>query len=242
MPEHTPGYVAALAAAEHHATQLTRYQEQRMQKIAFVDTETTGLDPRRHEVWEIAVILLGADGTETEHLWQIRPAEGHMRFIADPAALRINRYHERIAVPGNAEAADMLDDIGDGHTPVPLRMTEVAEQIHLLLKDAVMVGSNPAFDAAFLHHLLGLGQPPWHYRTVDVATLAAGYRLGQAASGAYGGDFLFTGDYPTLPYSSRRLSQAVGVEPPGPDDAHTALGDARWAKAVFDAVTKVVVA
>jgi DNA polymerase III epsilon subunit-like protein len=39
------------------------------------------------------------------------------------------------------------------------------------------------------------------------------------------------------PINSRWLSRQVGVEPPGPDVAHTALGDARWARDVYDAVT-----
>lgn len=30
-------------------------------QLAFVDTETLGLDPDRHEVWEIAVIIPPAD-------------------------------------------------------------------------------------------------------------------------------------------------------------------------------------
>jgi DNA polymerase III epsilon subunit-like protein len=37
--------------------------------------------------------------------------------------------------------------------------------------------------------------------------------------------------------SSKWLSRKVGVEPPGEGVAHTALGDARWARDVYDAVT-----
>lgn len=201
-----------------------------MPPIAFVDTETTGLDPIRHMVWEIAVIRREADGTETEHLWQIRPTRADL-MVAHPEALKIGRYEERAAVPEGATVADTLA------TPVALDYLDACQQIYRSLDGAVMVGSNPHFDASFLHRLLRTGRTPWHYRPVDIATLAAGYRLGQAASGAYGGDFLFPADYPQLPYSSRGLSRAVDVEPPGNDVAHTALGDARWARDVFDAVT-----
>ena len=37
--------------------------------VAFVDTETTGLDPERNPIWEIAVII--PDGPDQgEHVWQ----------------------------------------------------------------------------------------------------------------------------------------------------------------------------
>ena len=37
--------------------------------VAFVDTETTGLDPERNPIWEIAVII--GDGPDAgEHVWQ----------------------------------------------------------------------------------------------------------------------------------------------------------------------------
>jgi hypothetical protein len=42
----------------------------------------------------------------------------------------------------------------------------------------------------------------------------------------------------TKPISSRWLSRQVGVEPPGEGVAHTALGDARWARDVHDAITR----
>lgn len=39
--------------------------------VAFVDTETTGLDPERNPIWEIAVII--PDGPDHgEHVWQQR--------------------------------------------------------------------------------------------------------------------------------------------------------------------------
>jgi len=185
--------------------------------LAFVDTETTGLDPFQHDPWEIAVIFRDGD-LDTEHVFRIEPDLTN----ADPKALEINRYHERTSAPG-WQWQDRQ---------------KTAERMYGLLNGVVMVGSNPAFDAEMLTHLFGRyydNPRPWLYRTVDIAILAAGYRFGQAV----GGDFLFPADYPQPPYKSYELSRAVGVEPPAKDVAHTALGDARWAKAVYDAVAEI---
>jgi DNA polymerase III epsilon subunit-like protein len=198
--------------------------------IAFVDTETTGLDPRRHDVWEIAVIRR-ENAHDTEHLWQIRPTDGQLQFVADPEALKIGRYHERMAVPaGTIAQALPTDTSGETYS---LGFLGVCTEIAAALADTVMVGSNPAFDAAFLGRLLGVWPLPWHYRPVDIATLAAGYVWGCPAVDLAAKTEL----PPRFPYSSRDLSRAVGVEPPGPDEAHTALADARWARDMYDAVT-----
>ncbi|NYV73663.1 hypothetical protein [Streptomyces sp. UH6] len=202
-----------------------------MSSLAFIDTETFGLNAAKHALWEVAVIRR-ENGIDTEHLWQIKPSQWELEE-ADPKALDINRYHDRAALPDGYQAGDMTHACG---LPHPMKRDELRTTLRDLLAGAILIGSNPAFDAAFLHAFLD--ESPWHYRTIDIATLAAGYRFGQASSGAYGGDFLFPDDLPTHPFSSYKLSRAVGVEPPAPGAAHTALGDTRWARDVYDTITR----
>lgn len=201
--------------------------------IAFVDTETTHLDAELGDAWEVAVILREFDDnepTDTEYAWQIRPNLA----TADEKSLEIGGYLERFAVPPLAEAAWT----GYENGPVlPMKRAEAVEAILTVLRGAVLVGSNPGFDDRFLRKLLGFGSAQWHYRPVDIATLAAGRKLGMVELVHRTGGKPFPSDEVQFPFSSRDLSRWTGVEPPGPGVAHTALGDARWARDVFDAVT-----
>jgi hypothetical protein len=206
-----------------------------MTAIAFVDTETTHLDAEIGEAWEVAVILREYDGTEstdTEYVWEfsIDPA------TADPEALRIGRFHERRHLAtGSPQLAAFT-----GYIPnVVMSRAEAVEAILNVLRGAVLIGSNPAFDDRFLRKLLGPGSAQWHYRPVCIATLAAGWKLGMAELMRRMGGKPYPSDEVPFPFSSRDLSRWVGVEPPKGDVAHTALGDARWARDVFDAITGV---
>ncbi|WP_406325861.1 3'-5' exonuclease [Streptomyces sp. NBC_01617] len=204
--------------------------------LAFIDTETTGLDPDQHQVWEIAVIMRHPGQPDWEAHWQIRPTELHLAQSAEPKALEIGRYHERMVIP-NDYFVGQIDAHG---RPAGMSHKTLAYDLTKLLKGAVLVGSNPAFDAAFLRVLLE--SAPWHYRTVDIATMAVGHLYGQAYTltkqqcdpAFYGrADALLEGGW-----RSYELSRLMGIEPPSKADAHTALGDARWARDVYDAITK----
>lgn len=201
--------------------------------LAFVDTETTHLDAEIGEAWEVAVILREQDGdktTDTEYVWQFTPD----LTVADAESLRIGHFEERFNVPSYVDAAFTGYESGP---VVPMTRAQGISAILSILRGAVLIGSNPGFDDRFLRKLLGPGSAQWHYRPVCIATLAAGWKLGMAELIRRMGGKPYPSDEVPFPFSSRDLSRWVGVEPPKGDVAHTALGDARWARDVFDAVT-----
>lgn len=187
--------------------------------VIFCDTETTGLDPDRHEIWELALIT--EEGRE--YCWQL-PVD---LARADPTGLRVGRFYERRrAISGLSHVQSLhrvMYPAREGQElkwdAVGLPVAYTAETVALMLDGCHIVGAVPSFDAAFLTRWLNAhGQAAtWHYHLVDVEALAAG-RLGAEP-----------------PWNSEDLSRGVGVDPEQ-FDRHTALGDARWARAIYEAV------
>jgi len=104
--------------------------------------------------------------------------------------------------------------------------TAIGQINHLARGGAHIVGAVPDFDVRHLARMRrtnGMNGPaPWHYHLIDVENLAVGWLAGR-------------GWTLTPPWHSGDLSRAVGVEPT--DYArHTAMGDVRWAMAIYDAV------
>ena len=189
-----------------------------MSALVFMDTETTGLD-LDDDIWEFAAIRREEDGTEAfHHLFvehDLRKAEYLPEsFRADHKA-RFPRSNTDGPLYSRAEAAYAISRILSGD-PKP----------HI-------VGAVPNFDAERLALLLREHghEPGWHYHLIDVENLAVGYIVGR-----WGTKDEAEARAVSLPWDSNNLSRAVGVEPPGEGERHTAMGDARWALALYDAV------
>lgn len=198
--------------------------------IAFVDTETTGLHADRHPMWEVAVIIYDP-ATRTEQAamtWQLA-LSGPQLADADPVALELNGFHARY-----------------GQTCGLTSPVTAIEEIVAYIGTAHLAGAVVSFDEERLRRLAWEAgvEPRWHYHLIDVEALAIGYLNGVAAGrnavahpGSSSG-----GRVPDvarlLPWKSADLSRAVGVDPDSFDGKHEAEVDARWALAIYEAVTR----
>lgn len=194
-------------------------------KIAFVDVETTGTDPRIHELWEIGIILRTGDGQE-KYAWFVRPE--HMG-TADPTALRIGGYYERAAEhlpehdPWNA--VQTLPPVTDKPSPA-CSAQAVARRVAKLLDGAKIVAANPAFDTAFLQAFLRANGELgcWSYRTDNIESMVRGW-LAACDMGAAAEDLNGLHD----------AARAVDVEPTL-FATHTAIGGAELVAEIYDRV------
>ena len=179
-------------------------------RLAFVDLETTGLDPINHEIIEIGIVLAeqktGENGKKelvflSEYNIQLTPE--HIEN-ADPKGLEVNKYHLR-----------------DWSNALPQK--EGLTQAAKLLEDTVFIAQNVAGDWAFLlnsgknHDVIFEGVV--HYHKFDLASMAFGK--------LYHDPKLFK-------FSLRELTEYFGVTN---HDAHTALSDAR---ATFEVCKKLL--
>lgn len=76
--------------------------------LIFTDLETTGLDPNKHEIIEIAALRVDPETLEIQEQWEAKVKPEHIES-ADPQALRVNGYSEdawRDAYPLEEAIAD----------------------------------------------------------------------------------------------------------------------------------------
>ena len=184
--------------------------------LVFIDTETTSL---RHDkrFWEVAVILRQPGQDDVEANWFVDTRDLDLGN-ADPASLKFGRYYDRHPWYGLAgdpfEGPDGMD-----------REVNILHKLDEMTRGATLLGSNPASDAELLATRMRAHGicPSWHYHHQDVPTLALGWLYGSA------------GRIPEPPKSDT-ISLACGVDA-AKYDRHSALGDCRWIRDLYDTVT-----
>lgn len=175
-------------------------------EIVSVDIETTGLDPTRHETWEIAVVPVGKKAV---------PRCYHLPITlvgAERRALKVGNFEGRYLDPAPGTAEHRWP--AEGHRPEPLG--EVIGWLHETLTDTQLMGCSVHFDASFLAELFrrhGLAPEPWHHRHLDLGSFAAGAWDAKHA------------------LSSKAMSDRIPN-----NRAHDAYADAIWNAVVYDRI------
>jgi DNA polymerase-3 subunit epsilon len=170
----------------------------KIHNLAFIDTETTGTDPNRHEIIELAVIVARqvpreGKGPKLEIIeeceWKIKPR--HIE-TAEEDALRVNGYNE----------VDWM---------FASELKPVMEQFAKKVESATFVSHNITFDYNFVMKAFeetGV-ENNMHYAKLDTISIAFA-RLYDAPQAER--------------FSLRALCELLKVENP---KAHTALADTR---------------
>jgi hypothetical protein len=184
-----------------------------MSALVFMDTETTGLT-LDDDIWEFAAIRREPDGRETQYHLFLDHDKAKCRALPDEF-LRDHqaRWNPDLAATNLRLAAECIAG--------------------LFIDRPHVVGAVPNFDTERLALLLRRYgcEPGWHYHLIDVENLAVGFLAGLAARGDL--DVGLAMQDP--PWDSDALSRAVGVDP-DQFARHTAMGDAEWARAIYDTI------
>lgn len=196
--------------------------------LCIIDVETTGLDADVHEIWEVAYLAWKPGG------WINNSFDGPTQWVepdwkgqtwqlpvdlgrAEPAALRIGRFHER-----RLRRLAKLD--------------EFAASFAHSTRGKHLVGANVCFDEERLRKLLKANGacPEWDYHKIDVEAMMLDRII--STPGLWERAH---GDKPfTLPFKSADLALAIGISPVDFEAGkHTARGDAEWVAAIWDKLT-----
>jgi hypothetical protein len=196
-----------------------------MTKLCFIDTETTSLRPDRR-AWDIAVIVREDGKPDVEHQWFVSHGDLDLGN-ADGMALKIGKFYDRHPQANYRDDAwhEVMDE------------DEVLQHVEAITRSAHLVGAVPNFDAEVLAARMrahGLC-PAWNYHLIDVEALIVGYVAHKAKTLREKFPDTNFETWPPLPWKSDALAEAVGVKV-REEDRHTALGDARWVRDIYDAV------
>ena len=121
-------------------------------QLAWVDTETSGLEPDKDRIIEIAIVVTDGDLNEIETFEQKIRLSPTDRLAASPKALEVNGYND----------ADWAE--------APLPSKEIWERVYQLTNRRLLAGQNVTqFDAKFIAaEMMRFGiRPGWDRRMAD---------------------------------------------------------------------------
>jgi len=167
------------------------------QNLAFVDVETTGLDPDKHEVIEIGCVLVNQNWPGDAPIFDlIEEFELKIKPVqienADPVALRINGFDPNQWV-------------------FAYDLKQAMEIFGKKTADAIMVGHNVCFDFMFIDKAFKKADVPnkMHYHKLDTISIAFAKLHNEGGADRFSLNF---------------LCEYFGIKN---EHAHTALSDAR---------------
>ncbi len=178
--------------------------------LAFIDVETTGFDPDRHEVIELGCVLAEQIPTagrgpklavKHELEYKIKPQN---IAAAEPKALIVNGYNE-----ADWLFAAELEQV----------MTDFADKV----KGATFVAHNLAFDQPFIDRAFKKAgvQNPMHFTKLDTISIAFARLYHQEQ---------------VQRFSLRSLAEFFGIEN---EKAHTALSDAKTTFLIYQKLLEI---
>lgn len=132
-----------------------------MTPLLWVDVETTGLDPRRHRLLEVAMVATDASLEVEARIAAVFPAAPR---VMDPEA---RAMHE-----ANGLLAECRELRRTMNSLAAIDQVDALEDFAKRFGGRPMAGSNPSFDREFLRWCLLGVERHFHYRSFDVNTLA----------------------------------------------------------------------
>lgn len=133
-----------------------------MRRFVSLDIETTGLDPLKHEMIEVGLVIERSRTVDHISFDEVAFSLPFDLERADEKALEINGW-------GKREFAPLWD---------PYYAAGFLQEV---LSDAHIIGKNPMFDTAFMEAFLNTHgmKRTWHHRLVDIGSMAWGYYNGE---------------------------------------------------------------
>lgn len=142
------------------------------QYLAWIDIETTGLDPKKHQILEIAIIITNNYNILFQKSFLIKTSDDLNTLTWSVAAYEMHRKN------------NLLDDWQNDRVALPIHVTEAyiimelrtIGLIDVRFKSMPIAGSSPHFDRAFLKEHMPQLESMFSHRNFDVSTLFAFFK------------------------------------------------------------------